>query len=280
MAIICWLCVAQNTTALLIGFAAVFGSNSMANPKNEVMLAATVNINFDGIQAVCFGNPNQVTSGVLNVPHHLPKMTINSIKENQTTTLAVLDKVQMKGDIYIGLAGVNKSAVSRYYGSSMEDPYDFRWNIDMESDIFQKQLHLREDKLACKVHFNAGLFYADNFSERPVRFIANDDASKILPINRRIAGPAAKINLAEGDSLVIKSAYFNLVLTAKEGVRYEINIDNLPPADMASMDHWRYYYDAISDKVTPYMPLMAHPAAFSPAPLVCRPAVFTKSQLN
>jgi hypothetical protein len=39
MAIICWLCVAQNTTALLIGFAAVFGSNSMANPKNEVMLA-------------------------------------------------------------------------------------------------------------------------------------------------------------------------------------------------------------------------------------------------
>jgi signal transduction histidine kinase len=68
MAIICWLCVAQNTTALLIGFAAVFGSNSMANPKNEVMLAFVAGVSHElrtPLAVICSASDN-LADGLIN----------------------------------------------------------------------------------------------------------------------------------------------------------------------------------------------------------------------
>jgi hypothetical protein len=245
-------------------------------PREE----ATVSFSFDGLMAICFGNPARVSAGLLDVHHHTPELTITRVKGENRSTMAVLKGEQLRGVFYVDVEGNTKTGVSRYYAESMNDPNDFRWNVDLEGDLHQRQLYVKEEKLFGKIHFNSGLFYAENLSEETVRFFAADNSGKLLPFNRKVAAPAAKVNLMQGEALVIRGAKDQIRLVAEPGVRYEVTVNNLPPADMANMDHWLYYYDVIGTKVTPYQPVMTKKAVLSPRPLLCIPALFTRSQLD
>jgi hypothetical protein len=253
------------------------GNNSLrpATPRED----ATVSFSFDGLMAICFGNPERVSVGLLDAHHHTPEITITRFKGDEKSVFAVLKGEQLRETLYVEVDKAS-NIVERYYGESMDDPNDFRWNIDLEGDLHQRKLYVKEDKLFGKIHFSSGLFFANNLSEEKFRFYAADNSGKVLPFNRRVAAPAAKINLGMGDSLLIRGGKEPIRLLAEPGVRYEITVHNMPPADMANMDHWLFYYDVIGTKVTPYMPVMTKKAAFSPRPLMCEPAVFSKSMLN
>lgn len=257
------------------------GSNKSAalqpiSPKEE----ASVHMNFDGLMTVCFGDPARVSAGFLDVHHHTPEIVIAKIENGKSRTIAKLSGDELRGSLYFDVEGESKTAVSRYYGDLQSDQNDFRWNIDLEGDLYQRQLYIKEEKLFGKIHFSSGLFYSDNLTDKPVRFYAADDMGKAHPFNRRVGAPAAKLNLALGDALVIKSEKQTLRFKAESGVRYEIRINNLPPSDMANLDHWLFYYDVVGSNVTKYMPVMIQKAAFGPRPMLCDPVIFSKSKLN
>jgi hypothetical protein len=266
---------------VVLGFSIKASSNSSSSPlpvtpRDE----ATVSFDFDGLMGICFGNQERVSAGLLNVPHHTPEIKITRIDAGKRSTMAVLRGEQLRGTFYVDVEGRTKSAVSRYYGESIDDPNDFRWNIDLEGDLYQKKLHIMEEKLFGKIHFGGGLFFASNLTDHSVRFFAADNSGKALPFNRRIAAPSAKINLAIGDTLLIRGVKNSIRLVAEPGVRYEVSVTNLPPSDMANMEHWIYYYDLLGEQVTPYMPVIAQKTAFGPKPLLCMPVVFSLSQLD
>jgi hypothetical protein len=245
------------------------------NPAEE----ATVSINFEGLMAICFGSSERVSTGLLDVHHHTPEIKITRVKDGSRKDLAILKGEQLRTTFYFDVEGRSNPSVSRYYGESINDSNDFRWNIDLESDLYQRMLYVREDKLFGKIHFSSGLFYAGKRTERPVRFFAADNSGKVLPFNRYIAAPAAKINLSAGEALVIRGGKETIRLTAEPGVRYEIEINNMPAADMADMNHFSFYYDVVGVKVTPYSPVMVK-KAFTGGPIICASAVFSRSKLN
>ncbi|MEW6737995.1 MAG: hypothetical protein AB1489_42350, partial [Acidobacteriota bacterium] len=246
------------------------------NPREE----ATVSMTFDGLMALCMGNPERVSVGILDVHHHTPMLAVSKIVNGRKTTLATLKGEQLRGTIYIDVEGAS-AQVGRYLAPSMQnDPNDFRWNIDMEGDLHQRELHLKEEKLFGKIHIGAGLFYAHNISEEKVRFFAADGSGKALPFNRQVAEPAAKINLAKEQVLVIRGDKEAIQLTVEPSTRYEVALTNLPPEEMANMDHFLFYYDFMAVKVSPYMPESIRKIAFAPRPLVCGSVVFSRSQLD
>ena len=244
-----------------------------AHPRQD----ATVEITFDGLMALCLGDPSRVSVGILNVEHHRPELRITKVKSEQKTPVAIW-RGELRDTLYLDVESHSQN-VSRYQASApATDPNDFSWTVDLESDLFQRELYVKEESLVGKIHINAGLFYGRNLSEEKFRFF--DNTGKALPFDRQVAEPAAKLNLAAGDALIIKSSKETLRLAAEPGVRYQIEVTNLPPADMAAMDHWLYYYDVLGAKVTPYTPVMVKKAAFAPRPLLCLSAVFSKSRLK
>jgi hypothetical protein len=251
-------------------------SSDWVDPREE----ATVSISFDGLMALCFGNPDRVSVGLLDVDHHTPEITIIKVKGESHTKMAILAGKDLRSGLFIDVEGKNRSSISRYFAESMDDPKDFRWNIDMEEDLYQRQLHIKEERLFGKIHFGTGLFYTGELSDEFIQFFAADNSGSVLPFNRRYGSPAAKINLETGDSLVIKGEKVNLRLVAEPGVKYEMKINNLPPASMANMDHWLFYYDVVGTKLTPYMPVAVQKATFGPKPLLCMPVIFSRSQLK
>ncbi|MEW6737669.1 MAG: hypothetical protein AB1489_40690 [Acidobacteriota bacterium] len=249
------------------------------NPREE----ASVSMTFDGLMALCMGNPERVSVGILDVHHHMPQLLVSKIVNGRKTPLPTLKGEQLRGTIYIDVEG-ESAQVGRYLAPLMEsDPNDFRWNIDMEGDLHQRELHLKEEKLFGKIHIGAGLFYAHNISEEKVRFFAADGSGKVLPFNRQVAEPAAKINLAKGQVLVIRGGSDTIQLTAEPGVRYEVAFTNLPPAEMANLDHFLFYYDFIGAKVTRYQPSTTQKASLlprpAPHPALCFTIVLSKSNL-
>ena len=162
----------------------------------------------------------------------------------------------------------------------MSDVNDFRWTLDMESDLFQKQLYIKEDKLWGKIHLNAGLFYGINLSEGKFRFVATDNSNTMLPFNRQVSDPAALLNLATDETLVIRNEKEVIRLKAEDGVSYQILIHNLPPKEMADMNHFLFYFTVLGEKVTAYRPLEMAKAAFAPPPMLCGSAIFSKSRLD
>jgi hypothetical protein len=239
---------------------------------------ASVSIDFDGIMAVCFGDPSQVGVGILNVPNHTPKVTITEISNNNKRVIAELADEQLS-DLHIFTESHNNS-INRFQSQDMSDPNDYRWTVDMENDLYQRQLSLNTKGMAAKIHIETGLFYADKLSERNFRFFAADNSGKELNFNRKIGFPAAKIALEAGDALILQSKDRTIRLNQDYGVKYEISIHNSPKPEMASMDHFLFYYDNIDTKVTPYSPVMAQKAAYSTNGSICLPAVFGRSRLN
>lgn len=264
---------------VVLGFAANIFSGTLttipANPKN----AANVTVNFDGLMILAYGNPERVSVGLLDAMEHSPQIDITKTKGNTHTTVASIKADQLHNSIYIKTRS-GSGAIKRYYGESAQDINDLRWTLDLENDIYQKQLHLNENKFFGKIHFNAGLFYTTRLTEKNVRFFSTDNSGKTLPFNRQIGEPAAKMNIAEGDALVIEGAGQPISLVSEPGVTYQINVTNLPDPSMASMEHFEAYYDLITDNVTSYTPVMARKAAFATGHMICLPVSVTKSSLK
>ncbi|MEW6734959.1 MAG: hypothetical protein AB1489_26955 [Acidobacteriota bacterium] len=246
------------------------------NPRED----ATVTMTFDGLMALCMGNPERVSVGLLDVHHHIPLLTISKVVNGKKSIVTTLKGEQLRGTTYIDVAG-NRSMVTKYLSAAMQnDSNDFRWNIDMEADLHQRELHLKEERLFGKIHISAGLFYAVDLSEERVRFLATDGSGKMLSFDRRVATPAAKWNLSADQALVIDNGKDKVRLVGGEGVQYQIALTNEPPAEMASMDHFTYYYDFIEAQVTRYNITVIKRAAFAPKPHLCMSTVFSRSKLN
>ncbi|MEW6733184.1 MAG: hypothetical protein AB1489_17790 [Acidobacteriota bacterium] len=260
---------------------AVSGNSSKAvplplNPREN----ATVTMTFDGLMALCMGNSERVSVGILNVHHHLPMLTVAKIVNGQRSIVTTLKDEQLRGTTYIEVEG-GTANVGKYLSASMQnDVNDFRWNIDLEGDLHQRQLYVQEEKLFGKIHIGAGLFYARNLSEEKVRFFAADGSGKALPFNRRVAEPAAKIDLAAGQALIIRGVKESIHLAVEKDVYYEVAITNEPPAEMANIDHFQFYYEVMGEKITPYIPVAARKTSSAPWPLFCGSGIFSKSQLN
>ncbi|MEW6737894.1 MAG: hypothetical protein AB1489_41840 [Acidobacteriota bacterium] len=246
------------------------------NPRAE----ANVRITFDGLMALCMGNPKRVSVGILNVHNHLAELRVSKVNGSQKSMVAMIKGEELT-TLYIDVEG-NEPEVKQYVTSSSidSDENDFRWNLDFESDLYQQELQIREDKLFGKIHISAGLFYAADVSKERVRFYTADGSGKSLAFNRRIAIPAGIINLTSDRALVIRGKQTILRLVVEPGVHYEIALSNEPAPEMASIDHFNFYYDFLATKVTPYNMAVVQKAALQPRPLMCLTTVFSRSKLN
>ncbi|MBI4850232.1 MAG: hypothetical protein HY819_00240 [Acidobacteria bacterium] len=233
---------------------------------------------FDGLQAIAFGNPDKVTDGILDVHHHTPKLEIKEILKGKEKVIFTAEgKDLYKKVLNISMPN-NPHKPTRYYSPDMnKDTSDFRWCLDIENDLFQKQLYLKEDKLYYKINFQVGEFLANGLTEEKYQFVAG---SKIHSFNRQIGEPSAKVQLQEGNKLVINGLNQVITLPYQLGSTYQVNITNLPPKEMANIDHFAFYYDAIKTNTTQFMPLVSKKVAFSPRPYMCGALVFGKSEIK
>ncbi len=173
----------------------------------------------------------------------------------------------------------NTNKPTRYYSPDMQkDKQDFRWCLDMESDLFQKQLYLNENKLFAKIHFSVGTFFSASVTDEKYKFIA---ASKIHSFNRQLGTPGARVELQPNDALVIGGLDKEITLPYQIGTSYKVDVTNLPPREMASVDHFGFYYDAVKDQsVSRFMPVMVEKASYYPGPLICETVILGKSSIR
>jgi len=239
---------------------------------------STVNFEFDGLQALCFGDSSRVSDGILDVAHHTPNIEIKRTERGKTTTVASITAEMLKNKT-LSISTPNTSLKpTRYYSADMaKDATDFRWTLDLESDLFQKQLYLKESKLFAKVHFLTGTFHATNLSKEKYTFQAGTIQSEF---NRRIAAPAARVELQPGATLTISGLDKPISLPYESGVTYQVAITNLPPPDHADMNHFLFYYDAFRTPVTQFVPVIVKKANYFPPPMVCGPVGLSKSVIK
>jgi hypothetical protein len=161
------------------------------------------------------------------------------------------------------------------------DPFDARWTIDFNELYPQENLTVDETKLFTKIHISNGLFYSERLSKTKARFFAADDSGRTLKVNRRMSYPAAKLNLANGDKLIISGGNFEPVrLVGSANVSYQIDITNLPPKNAMSMDHFLHYYEIVNEPLEQYVPVMSFKAAFDPYPTGCAPVLFSSITIS
>lgn len=257
---------------------AIISFNFDVNAGNK----CEVKFTFDGLQVLAFGNPNKVTDGILDVHHHTPKLEIKQIEKGKEKVIASFEGKELyKKVLNISTSNASNSSYkpSRYYSSDMnKDSKDFRWCLDLESDLFQKQLYLKEDKLFTKIHFNTGTFFTSELIDGKYQFVAG---SKVHSFNREIGAPGAKVELASNDVLSITGLGKDVYLPYQLGVSYKVDVTNLPPKDMASMDHFGFYYDAFKEQsVTRFMPIAVQKSSYFPRPMVCEAVILGKSEVN
>ncbi len=265
----------------LMVFFAICGYVVMSGVNNGSVNAdvkCEVNFHFDGLQAIAFGDSKRVSDGILDVHHHTPNIEIKQIKQGKETTIYNIKANELKGKALTISVPNNGLQPKKYYSPDMsKDTQDFRWCLDIESDLFQKQLYLREDKLFCKIHFQVGEFFTNQLTEDKYQFVAG---SKLHSFNRRIGEPAARVQLGVGNNLVINGLDRAINLPYVDGASYKVNITNLPPKDMMNMDHFAFYYDVVKTTTTQFMPVASKKVAFGPRPYICGAAIFGKSSIN
>ncbi len=254
---------------------------------------STVKVSFDGMIMLAFGDPTRVSMGFLDVQHHTPKLTITKIKNLERSVVISREGEQLRTTLNINVEDSPSSnrtssstspAISRYYGPRTQasntptDPQDFGWTIDF-GKIHNRIFTIKKTALFGKIYFSNGLFYGNNLGSDNVRFFAADGSGKALTFDRQIATPANKITLMEGQTLLISSPTEEIRLPAEPSVSYEIAITNTPPEDMANVDHWLYYYDAVNENVTKYVPIVIKRAAFDIPPYACTTIVLEESTI-
>jgi len=85
---------------IVVALSITVSSNSSATaPLPSPRQDATVSFSFDGLMAICFGNPARVSAGLLDVIHHTPKLAITRIEGNKRSNLAVLRAEQLRGTL-------------------------------------------------------------------------------------------------------------------------------------------------------------------------------------
>lgn len=238
--------------------------------------ASTVNFEFDGLGIFAFGDASRASLGLLDVVHHTPNIQIKTLKKGKVVSTNVITAQQLKAKVIDISVPNNRSAPTRYYSSDMaRDKSDFRWTLDLESDLFQKQLYLKDNFFA-KIHFTTGTFTAANITDEKFTFTAG---SKIHSFNRQIGQPAATISLQPSQSLIISGLDKPITLPYQQGVDYSVSITNLPPNDMANIDHFLFYYDAIKSAVPRFVPVQVKKVSLRPYPMVCEMVVMGKSSI-
>jgi len=237
-----------------------------------------VTFSFDGLGVLAFGDSTKASLGILDVIHHTPNIEIKTIENGKQKAVQIISANRLKNVTLTVSLPNNSLQPSRHYSTDMsKDKTDFRWCLDMESDLFQKQLYLKQDKLTTKIHFTTGNFYTASLSPDKYQFTAN---STIHSFNRQIGTPGASVQLQQGDVLNIAGLAQDIALPYRASTSYEIAITNLPPKDMMSMDHFLFYYDALKEPVTKFMPVQVKKAAYYPYPLVCDFIVLGKSKVD
>jgi hypothetical protein len=279
---------------IIISICLFFGiTNNQVQGAAVNATTSNVKVSFDGMIMLAFGDPTRVSMGFLDVHHHTPRLTITKIKNLQRAVVISREGEQLRTTLNISVEDSPNStrnsastspAISRYYGPRTQasntptDPQDFGWTIDF-GKLHNRTFTIKKTALFGKIYFSNGLFYGNNLGNDNVRFFAADGSGKTLLFDRQVASPANKITLTEGQTLLISSPNEEIRLLAEPNVSYEIEITSTPPEDMANVDHWLYYYDAVNEKVTRYLPLTVSRAAFAPYPFLCEPVVLEESTI-
>lgn len=268
-------------TYFLMAFFAIYGYiliSSISNNSVDAYAKCEVSFHFDGLQAIAFGDSKRVSDGILDVHHHTPIIEIKEIKSGKETTIRTIKANELKNKtLNIDVPNTQQHPIKYYSPNMNKDTQDFRWCLDLESDLFQKQLYLKEEKLFTKIHFQLGEFFATQLTDDKYKFVAG---SKLHSFNRRIGTPAARIRLGLGSNLVITGLDKVIMLPYSNGVIYKVNITNLPPKEMASVEHFAFYYDFFKEPVIRFMPIQFEKAAYSPRPFLCESVILSKSSIN
>ncbi|MFY9221430.1 MAG: hypothetical protein WAQ98_02105 [Blastocatellia bacterium] len=236
-----------------------------------------VSFHFDGLQAIAFGDSKRVSDGILDVHHHNPLIEVKEIKGGKETVIRTIKADELKGKVLNVDVPNTQLHPTRYYSPDMsKDTQDFRWCLDMESDLFQQQLYLKDNFFA-KLHFMKGTFYAENVTKEKYQFVVG---SKLHSFNRQIGRPFLKVDLNRTQNLVVDGLGQELILPYKNDTNYSVSITNLPTKDMMSMEHFVFYYDMLKVNVPNYMPVAIKKAAFFPPPVMCEAVVFSKSTIK
>jgi hypothetical protein len=239
-----------------------------------------VNISFDGMEALFFGARDRVSVGVLNAHNHQPKINVVKVTSQERTVVAQLSGEQLSKPVFIDAEGMAATGITRRLAEVKEsDPYDARWMIDF-NELYAEKLTIKEENLYTKIHISSGLFYGDRLSKTKAKFFAADDTGKTLKVSRRMAQPAAKLNLSEGDKLIISGNFEPIRLVGTAGVQYQIDITNLPPKNAMSMDHFLHYYEIVAEPLEKYVPVYTFKAALAPFPTSCPPVYFSSLTIS
>lgn len=268
----------MNKVSILVLFIAICVSTMVSSMNTVNALGkCEVKINFDGLQAIAFGNSTRVTDGILDAHHHTPQILIKKIEKGKEKVINNISGNELYKKVLNVTVPNRQLEPVRYYSPDMsKDKQDFRWCLDIEMDLFQKQLYLKDNFLT-KIHFNTGTFYAENITEGKYQFVAG---SKLHSFNRQIGRPTLKIELSQKENLVISGLGEEIRLPYEAGVNYSISINNLPPKDMMNINHFTFYYDAVKTTVPRFMPAPVEKATFLPKPVACEAAIFGKSSIN
>lgn len=240
----------------------------------------TVKFHFDGLQVIAFGNPTKASVGILDVHHHTPNIKISKTINNKTSIFREITSKQLINKaINISVPNSPLSPTRHITSNPNRDLTDFSWCLDLEKDLFQKQLYLRDDKLFSKIHFSNGAFnfYSASVSSGKYQFYSNAQKHSF---NREIGTPAARLELQPNNVLLIAGMGENVTLPYQAGVSYQVDITNLPPKDMMNIDHFAYYYDVFGTPVERFMPIEAKKVAYRPAPFLCEAVILSRSAIN
>ena len=236
-----------------------------------------MSFHFDGLQAIAFGDSKRVSDGILDIHHHTPLIEIKEIKAGKETIIRTIKADELKGKVLNVDVPNTQLHPTRYYSPDMsKDVQDFRWCLDIENDLFQKQLYLKDEFFA-KIHFNTGTFYAEKLTADKYQFVAG---TKVHNFKREIGRPNGKMQLSKGQNLVINGLDKTMTFAYQPGTTYSIDITNLPTKDMMNMDHFAFYYDLVKTDVPKYIPIMVKKASFTPYPIACESLIFGKSTIR
>ncbi|MBL8148463.1 MAG: hypothetical protein JNN15_00870 [Blastocatellia bacterium] len=256
---------------------------SLAIINVESAGVSTVTFEFDGMMGLFMGNPNKISVGVLDAHHHSPEITFYKLVGNEKREIARFTAAQLKKTINIGMEGTKSRRLGRYLSLSgrENDAQDFTWTVDVENDLYGgRKLKIKEDGFLTKIHFSTGIFYSTKLSEEKYRFIAADGSGKAVSFLRKVGQPGARVNLEKGQSLLISGVDTPLRLTAEDGVSYLVTVYNLPPPEMANLNHFLMYYDIIDEFLPKYEPVVAKKSFAGTGDSLCAPKVFGNSGLN
>ncbi|MBL8149359.1 MAG: hypothetical protein JNN15_05480 [Blastocatellia bacterium] len=257
-------------------------SSSKLSKASSSQVVSTVTFEFDGMMGLFTGNGNRVSVGILNAHHHTPEITVYKVIAGEKREIARLRGEQLKRTVNVSVKSNASSklfrpSVYRALNGQASDERDFDWTLDMERDLYKRKLRIK-DNFYGKIHFNSGIFFSSKLSDEMVKFISLDGKSS-LPFLRQIAKPANKIDLTNEQLLTIEGLAEPISLTAQDDVDYFVSITNLPPQEMANIDHFKFYYDVIDEQLPRYIPIQVKRSYFRGA-TSCYPVSFERSSLD